>query len=50
MPEQLEWVARISNSGRFYYLRVPDVYGKRYHRSKVKVTIEILEPVRGYRL
>lgn len=41
-PERLEWTAEISSTSRFYYVRVPKVYGRKYHKSQVKVIVEIL--------
>ncbi|MBA7650046.1 hypothetical protein ES703_57847 [subsurface metagenome] len=41
-PERLEWTAEISSTSRFYYVRVPKVYGKKYHNAQVRVIVEIL--------
>lgn len=41
-PERLEWTAEISSTSRFYYVRVPKVYGRKYHKSQVRVIVEIL--------
>lgn len=45
--EKYEWVAEVSSTGRFYYLRMPKSHGEKLHHCKVKVVIEVLrEPVK----
>ena len=40
--DELEWVGKINRSGRLYYIKVPNVYGKEYHRSTVRIKIIFL--------
>ena len=41
--DKYEWVGRIGYTSRWYYIRVPEPYGKKLHRLRVRIVVEPLE-------
>ncbi len=41
--EELKWVGRISSTGRFYYVRVPRIYGEKFLGAAGTVVFKVEE-------